>query len=138
MDGKNLVTKTKIRLRSRITRTLDDLERFMSTPAALPHARPAQTARRPAARCCSTTGRVTWGSGTRRAPVTFPAIPPISDAQAEALEALHFLGERFGVSTSLGKGRHAVRQQRRSVLRRGRRYRFTGEAVGISHCSCIL
>lgn len=30
MDGKNLVTKTKIRLRSRITRTSDDLDRFMS------------------------------------------------------------------------------------------------------------
>lgn len=137
MDGKNLVTKTKIRLRSRITRTSDDLDRFMSrlllchTPAQprRQDARPRAAAVRPA---------VLRGVRGLAAPVTFPAIPPISDAQAEALEALHFLGERFGVSTSLGKGRHEVRQQRRSVLRTGWRYRFTGEAVGISHCSCIL
>ncbi|ELQ34621.1 hypothetical protein OOU_Y34scaffold00755g1 [Pyricularia oryzae Y34] len=105
MDGKNLVTKTKIRLRSRITRTSDDLDRFMSrlllchTPAQprRQDARPRAAAVRPA---------VLRGVRGLAAPVTFPAIPPISDAQAEALEALHFLGERFGVSTSLGKGRH--------------------------------
>lgn len=133
MDGKNLVTKTKIRLRSRITRTLDDLDRFMSTPAALPHAhQPRRQDARP--RAAAVRPAVLRGVRGLAAPVTFPAIPPISDAQAEALDALHFLGERFGVSTSLDKGRHAVRQQRRSVLRTGRRYRFTGEAVGISHC----
>ena len=31
-------------------------------------------------------------------------LPPITEAQAEALDALHFLGERFSVSTNLEKG----------------------------------
>ncbi|MBE3044997.1 TauD/TfdA family dioxygenase [Candidatus Bathyarchaeota archaeon] len=31
-------------------------------------------------------------------------IPPITEAQAEALDALHFLGERFCVSTGFEKG----------------------------------
>jgi alpha-ketoglutarate-dependent taurine dioxygenase len=31
-------------------------------------------------------------------------IPPISEAQAEALDTLHFLGERFHVSTNFQKG----------------------------------
>lgn len=31
-------------------------------------------------------------------------LPPISEAQAEALDALHFLGERFSVSTNFKKG----------------------------------
>lgn len=31
-------------------------------------------------------------------------LPPITEAQAEALDALHFLGERFGVSTNFEKG----------------------------------
>lgn len=33
-----------------------------------------------------------------------PEIPPISEAQAEALDALHFLGEEFCVGTDLQKG----------------------------------
>ena len=33
-----------------------------------------------------------------------PAIPPITEAQAEALDALHFLGERFCVSTGFERG----------------------------------
>ena len=32
------------------------------------------------------------------------AIPPISEAQAEALDALHFLGERFNVGLEFKKG----------------------------------
>lgn len=32
------------------------------------------------------------------------AIPPITEAQAEALDALHFLGERFSVSTNFERG----------------------------------
>lgn len=31
-------------------------------------------------------------------------LPPITEAQAEALDALHFLGERFSVSTNFEKG----------------------------------
>lgn len=31
-------------------------------------------------------------------------IPPITEAQAEALDTLHFLGERFSVSTDFQKG----------------------------------
>lgn len=33
-----------------------------------------------------------------------PEIPPISEAQAEALDALHFLGEKFCVNTHFQKG----------------------------------
>lgn len=33
-----------------------------------------------------------------------PEIPPISEAQAEALDALHFLGEKFCVNTHFEKG----------------------------------
>lgn len=33
-----------------------------------------------------------------------PEIPPITEAQAEALDALHFLGERFCVSTGFERG----------------------------------
>ncbi|KEZ46937.1 Uncharacterized protein SAPIO_CDS0284 [Scedosporium apiospermum] len=33
-----------------------------------------------------------------------PEIPPITEAQAEALDALHFLGERFSLSTGFEKG----------------------------------
>ena len=33
-----------------------------------------------------------------------PELPPISEAQAEALDALHFLGDRFCVSTGFQKG----------------------------------
>lgn len=33
-----------------------------------------------------------------------PAIPAISEAQAEALDALHFLGEKFCVNTHFAKG----------------------------------
>lgn len=32
------------------------------------------------------------------------SIPPISEAQAEALDTLHFLGEKFCVSTDFQKG----------------------------------
>ena len=31
-------------------------------------------------------------------------LPPITEAQAEALDALHFLGERYSVSTNFEKG----------------------------------
>lgn len=31
-------------------------------------------------------------------------LPPITEAQAEALDTLHFLGERFSVSTNFEKG----------------------------------
>lgn len=31
-------------------------------------------------------------------------IPPISEAQAEALDALHFLGDKLSVSTNFAKG----------------------------------
>jgi hypothetical protein len=31
-------------------------------------------------------------------------LPPITEAQAEALDSLHFLGERFSVSTNFKKG----------------------------------
>jgi alpha-ketoglutarate-dependent taurine dioxygenase len=31
-------------------------------------------------------------------------IPPITEAQAEALDAVHFLGEKFCVSTNFQKG----------------------------------
>lgn len=33
-----------------------------------------------------------------------PEIPPITEAQAEALDALHFLGEKFCVNTHFAKG----------------------------------
>lgn len=33
-----------------------------------------------------------------------PEIPPITEAQAEVLDALHFLGERFCVSTGFERG----------------------------------
>lgn len=33
-----------------------------------------------------------------------PEIPPITEAQAEALDALHFLGEKFCVNTHFEKG----------------------------------
>lgn len=33
-----------------------------------------------------------------------PDIPPITEAQAEALDALHFLGEKFCVSTGFERG----------------------------------
>lgn len=33
-----------------------------------------------------------------------PEIPPITEAQAEALDALHFLGEKFCVSTGFERG----------------------------------
>lgn len=33
-----------------------------------------------------------------------PEIPPITEAQAEALDALHFLGETFCVNTHFAKG----------------------------------
>lgn len=33
-----------------------------------------------------------------------PHIPPISEAQAEALDTLHFLGEKFCLNTNFQKG----------------------------------
>ena len=33
-----------------------------------------------------------------------PAIPPITEAQAEALDTLHYLGEKFCVNTDFQKG----------------------------------
>jgi hypothetical protein len=33
-----------------------------------------------------------------------PGIPPITEAQAEALDALHFLGERFNLGLNFQKG----------------------------------
>ncbi|KAK0391429.1 hypothetical protein NLU13_0929 [Sarocladium strictum] len=82
------------------TKTVDNKDKFMSRPLLF---------HQPAGADGRTPDRVLLQYG-RRYYVGFGEIPrgghlpPISEAQAEALDALHFLGERFSVSTNFEKG----------------------------------
>ncbi|KAH7325571.1 hypothetical protein B0I35DRAFT_474332 [Stachybotrys elegans] len=82
------------------TKTVDDKDRFMSRPLLYHQPKSADG---------KTPDRVLLQYG-RRYYVGFGELPrgshlpPITEGQAEALDALHFLGERFSVSTNFEKG----------------------------------
>ncbi|KAF4119674.1 Taurine catabolism dioxygenase TauD, TfdA family [Geosmithia morbida] len=82
------------------TKTVDDKDRFMSRP--LLYHQPASADGKTPDRVILQYGRryyVGFGELPRRS-----HLPPITEAQAEALDAIHFLGERFSVSTNFEKG----------------------------------
>ncbi|BCS30606.1 TauD/TfdA family dioxygenase [Aspergillus puulaauensis] len=82
------------------TKTVDDKDRYMSRP--LLYYTPASADGKTPDRALLQYGRryyVGFGELPRSR-----HLPPITEAQAEALDALHFLGERFGVSTNFEKG----------------------------------
>jgi hypothetical protein len=82
------------------TKTVDDKDRLMSRP--LLYHTPVSADGKTPDRVLLQYGRryyVGFGELPRAA-----HLPPISEAQAEALDALHFLGERFSVSTNFEKG----------------------------------
>ncbi|KAJ4161954.1 hypothetical protein NW765_010043 [Fusarium oxysporum] len=82
------------------TKTVNDTDRFMSRP--LLHHLPASADGKTPDRILLQYGRryyVGFGEIPRG-----KHLPPITEAQAEALDTLHFLGERFSVSTNFEKG----------------------------------
>ncbi|CAG9954288.1 unnamed protein product [Clonostachys rosea f. rosea IK726] len=82
------------------TKTVDDKDKFMSRP--LLYHQPASADGKTPDRVLLQYGRryyVGFGELPRSS-----HLPPITEAQAEALDALHFLGERFSVSTNFEKG----------------------------------
>lgn len=46
-----------------------------------------------------------------------PGIPNLTEAQAEALDTLHFLGEKYNLALNFQKGRHPVHQQSKRLPR---------------------
>ncbi|EWG51907.1 hypothetical protein FVEG_10760 [Fusarium verticillioides 7600] len=82
------------------TKAVNDTEKFMSRP--LIHHLPASVDGKTPDRILLQYGRwyyVGFGDIPRG-----KYLPPITEAQAEALDTLHFLGERFNVSTNFEKG----------------------------------
>jgi hypothetical protein len=82
------------------TKTVDGKDKFMKRP--LLYHQPASADRKTPDRVLLQYGRryyVGFGELPRSS-----HLPPITEAQAEALDALHFLGERFSVSTDFEKG----------------------------------
>ncbi|CVL09167.1 hypothetical protein FPRO06_13377 [Fusarium proliferatum] len=82
------------------TKTVNDTDKFMSRP--LIHHLPASPDGKTPDRILLQYGRryyVGFGEIPRG-----KHLPPITEAQAEALDTLHFLGERFSVSTNFEKG----------------------------------
>ncbi|KAF5636133.1 family oxidoreductase [Fusarium sp. NRRL 52700] len=82
------------------TKTVNDTDKFMSRP--LIHHVPASSDGKTPDKILLQYGRryyVGFGEIPRG-----KHLPPITEAQAEALDTLHFLGKRFGVSTNFEKG----------------------------------
>jgi hypothetical protein len=82
------------------TKTVDDQDKFMKRP--LLYHQPANADNKTPDRVLLQYGRryyVGFGELPRSS-----HLPPITEAQAEALDALHFLGERYSVSTNFEKG----------------------------------